>query len=73
MELQKEKALAGLGFVTLTAGGDFHPALRTSAVRDGRPATSMAKGRVDSKRLPMGKAHVPMTKSTMMAGRSAPA
>jgi hypothetical protein len=23
------KALAGLGFYTLTAGGDFHPALRT--------------------------------------------
>src|SRR4051812_41758529 len=27
------KALAGLGYVTLTAGGDFHPALRTSAAR----------------------------------------
>src|SRR5712672_2160463 len=32
------KALAGLGYVTLTAGGDFHPALRTSAARNGRPA-----------------------------------
>jgi len=31
------KALAGLGYVTLTAGGDFRPALRTSAVRNGRP------------------------------------
>ena len=31
------KALAGLGYVTLTAGGDFHPALRTSAARNGRP------------------------------------
>ena len=29
----KKKALAGLGYVTLTAGGDFHPALRTSAAR----------------------------------------
>src|ERR1700753_3052117 len=29
----EKKALAGLGFVTLTAGGDFHPALRTSAAR----------------------------------------
>src|SRR5882724_12784159 len=28
-----KKALAGLGYVTLTAGGDFHPALRTSAAR----------------------------------------
>src|SRR5437879_6829344 len=33
-----KKALAGLGYVTLTAGGDFHPALRTSAARSGRPA-----------------------------------
>src|SRR3954466_12070487 len=32
------KALAGLGLATLTAGGDFHPALRTSAARHGRPA-----------------------------------
>src|ERR1700761_212240 len=31
------KALAGLGFVTLTAGGELHPALRTSAARNGRP------------------------------------
>src|ERR1700761_7458286 len=36
----KRKALAGLGFLrmeALTAGGDFHPALRTSAARNGRP------------------------------------
>ena len=33
----EKKALAGLGYVTLTAGGDFHPALRTSAARNGRP------------------------------------
>jgi hypothetical protein len=31
------KALAGLGDVTLTAGGDFHPALRTSAAQDEQP------------------------------------
>src|SRR3954468_2244434 len=30
---KSKKALAGLGFLTLTAGGDFHPALRTSAAR----------------------------------------
>src|ERR1700733_1651116 len=30
---KSRKALAGLGFLTLTAGGDFHPALRTSAAR----------------------------------------
>jgi hypothetical protein len=28
-KFQEKKALAGLGFLTLTAGGDFHPALRT--------------------------------------------
>jgi hypothetical protein len=33
----ENKALAGLGCVTLTAGGDFHPALRTSAARYERP------------------------------------
>src|SRR6266852_5559103 len=33
----RKKALAGLGFSTLTAGGDFHPALRTSAARHERP------------------------------------
>jgi hypothetical protein len=27
--LKEKKALAGLGFLTVTAGGDFHPALRT--------------------------------------------
>src|SRR5712672_2979236 len=31
--LRAKKALAGLGYLTLTAGGDFHPALRTSAAR----------------------------------------
>ena len=35
--LREKKALAGLGYVTLTAGGDFHPALRTSAARNERP------------------------------------
>jgi hypothetical protein len=34
---QTKKALAGLGDFTLTAGGDFHPALRTSAARNERP------------------------------------
>jgi hypothetical protein len=28
-KFQENKALAGLGCFTLTAGGDFHPALRT--------------------------------------------
>src|SRR5947207_10280667 len=32
-----KKALAGLGVAALTAGGDFHPALRTSAARYERP------------------------------------
>src|SRR6266436_942212 len=41
--LREKKALAGLGYVTLTAGGDFHPALRTSAARDGQPFEIMTK------------------------------
>jgi hypothetical protein len=32
---REKKALAGLGFLAFTAGGDFHPALRTSAARLG--------------------------------------
>jgi hypothetical protein len=36
-ELQGKKALAGLGCFAFTAGGDFHPALRTSAARYERP------------------------------------
>jgi hypothetical protein len=36
-EIFGNKALAGLGFLAFTAGGDFHPALRTSAARDERP------------------------------------
>jgi len=36
-EFQGKKALAGLGYFTLTAGGDFRPALRTSAARYERP------------------------------------
>src|SRR3954453_4797666 len=37
------KALAGLGLSTLTAGGDFHPALRTSAARYERPNDNYAQ------------------------------
>src|SRR3984957_2677247 len=32
---REKKALAGLGSLAFTAGGDFHPALRTSAARLG--------------------------------------
>jgi len=51
---QKNKALAGLGYVTLTAGGDFHPALRTSAARLGNLPESMTKRRLGSKSLRHG-------------------
>jgi hypothetical protein len=40
------KALAGLGYVTLTAGGDFHPALRTLAARDERPEVNYGERRL---------------------------
>jgi hypothetical protein len=58
-EPQEEKALAGLGFCTLTAGGEFHPALRTSAARNERPVTSMAKAGFASKNLPHGESACP--------------
>jgi hypothetical protein len=48
----EKKALAGLGCFTLTAGGDFHPALRTSAARYGRPKGIMAMTRGLGKNLP---------------------
>src|SRR6266478_8401976 len=42
---KSKKALAGLGLSALTAGGDFHPALRTSAVRNERPDRKYDAGR----------------------------
>src|SRR3954453_9841673 len=51
------KALAGLGLSTLTAGGDFHPALRTSAARDERPKGTMPKPRAFSR--PVGHGQPP--------------
>src|ERR1700686_2986565 len=52
--LQENKALAGLGCFTVTAGGDFHPALRTSAARHEQPDGTMPKRRDASKHLPIG-------------------
>ena len=49
-----------MGLSTLTAGGDFHPALRTSAARYERPFGIMASGGHGSKALTMGNPHVPM-------------
>ena len=50
----ERKALAGLGCVTLTAGGEFHPALRTSAARNGQPLRIMTNGGCGSKHLGHG-------------------
>jgi hypothetical protein len=46
---KSKKALAGLGCFTLTAGGDFHPALRTSAARLSGLKGTMPKHRCASK------------------------
>lgn len=56
---REKEALAGLGYLTLTAGGEFHPALRTSAARDERPRGSMAKGGRASKNLAHGQGACP--------------
>ena len=69
----KKKALAGLGYVTLTAGGDFHPALRTSAARNGRPDTNMTKGRGLSKHLQYRESACPHADGTgqrLISGRT---
>jgi hypothetical protein len=51
----EKKALAGLGCFTLTAGGEFHPALRTSSrPNDGSGRTMPARAAPD-KRLRSGK------------------
>src|SRR6185437_12014362 len=48
--LQEEGARGlELRIEALTAGGEFHPALRTSAVRDERPEGIMAKRRPPGK------------------------
>ena len=44
-ELQGKKALAGLGCFAFTAGGDFHPALRTSAARYEQPDRNYGESR----------------------------
>jgi hypothetical protein len=53
------QALAGLGFFTFTAGGDFHPALRTSAPRLSGLKGTMAIGRGASKDLRNRNLHIP--------------
>src|SRR6202163_3957450 len=55
------KALAGLGYVTLTAGGDFHPALRTLAARDERPEVNYGERRLREQGPRHGNQHVPIT------------
>jgi len=52
-----------LGDVTLTAGGEFRPALRTSAARTGNPKAIMANADGTSKRFAMGNRHVAMRDS----------
>jgi hypothetical protein len=54
---KSKKALAGLGLFTLTAGGDFHPALRTSAARLNGLHGTMPKPSCASKRDSCGNPH----------------
>src|SRR5712664_1807720 len=64
------KALAGLGLSTLTAGGDFHPALRTLAARYERPRGIMANGRDASKDLQHGESAYPYDlRARLQAGK----
>src|SRR5260370_38526002 len=58
-----KKALAGLGDLTLTAGGEFRPALRTSAARTGNLKEIMTNDGGASKRLCHGKSACPHSAS----------
>src|SRR5712671_3304394 len=62
-DFRENKALAGLGLSTLTAGGEFHPALRTTAAQYERPAGSMAKRGYAIKNLRQGNLYFPATKA----------
>jgi hypothetical protein len=50
--IQGKKALAGLGYFAFTAGGDFRPALRTSAARYERPKGNYGERRRGQQDLP---------------------
>src|ERR1700722_14753025 len=56
---QENKTLAGLGCFTVTAGGDFHPALRTSAARPEPPEGTMPQRRHATQHRPIGNPHGP--------------
>ena len=64
-EPQEEKALAGLGFCTLTAGGEFHPALRTRPLGMSGLEQVWRRQTSPARTFPMAKAHVPMPKSAI--------
>jgi hypothetical protein len=55
-----KKALAGLGYLTLTAGGDFHPALRTSAARTNGLGELWPNAGTPASVFAIGNRHVPM-------------
>jgi hypothetical protein len=68
---EKKKALAGLGYLTLTAGGEFHPALRTSAARDERPEIKYGEGRLcQQEPSPWGKRMSPCPNQRLRRGQS---
>src|ERR1700722_2642162 len=60
---REKKALAGLGSLAFTAGGDFHPALRTSAARLGGLERIWPMAAIPARAWPyqaMANQHVPM-------------
>src|SRR6267154_1205591 len=67
---KSKKALAGLGYLTLTAGGDFHPALRTSAARLSGLHGTMPKHGGASKRDSHGNLHVRHDGVAKLAGEA---
>jgi hypothetical protein len=65
------KALAGLGLFTLTAGGDFHPALRTLATRYEQPEQLCPRVAARASGKAMAYPHAPMTSQRSAAAAAA--
>src|SRR5882757_5073153 len=67
-----EEGARGLGLSALTAGGDFHPALRTSAARYEQHFGELCRvARARASRFGMGNRHAPIPQSEARAAAGA--
>jgi hypothetical protein len=66
-DFRENKALAGSGLSTLTAGGEFHPALRTTAAQYERPSRKYGDARLRHQERSPGKSVFPHHQSDFAA------